>query len=202
MGQRWGDCQKPLRDAASCCPSLLQRHRVLHANTLFSHSQRREKQPSCHKKPQTLEHARTLHSLREGPSAPTPQHCSTYCRMNWMASSYFIPLSIKASATRTGALKGKSSGCHSPVTQPKGSYPSFKVQGEAQVADPPHEQLFSLKFHKTLLKEGLRKGRRSTGTVVPLLLLWAGGSWDKTLLKVGLGKGRRKAGMVFPLLHL
>lgn len=28
----------------------------------------------------------------------------TYCRMNWTASSYFIPHSIKASATITGAL--------------------------------------------------------------------------------------------------
>uniref|UniRef100_A0A480GWI8 Protein tyrosine phosphatase type IVA 3 n=1 Tax=Sus scrofa TaxID=9823 RepID=A0A480GWI8_PIG len=26
-----------------------------------------------------------------------------FCRMNWMASSYFIPLSMRASATRTGA---------------------------------------------------------------------------------------------------
>lgn len=93
---------------------------MLHANALFSHSQRREKQPRCQQKNQTLGHARCLHSLREGLSALTPQHCSTYCRMNWMASSYFIPLSIKASATRTGALKGRSSGCHSPVTQPRG----------------------------------------------------------------------------------
>lgn len=31
----------------------------------------------------------------------------TYCRMNWTASSYFIPHSIKASATRTGALQGE-----------------------------------------------------------------------------------------------
>lgn len=30
----------------------------------------------------------------------------TYCRMNWTASSYFIPHSIRASATRTGALQG------------------------------------------------------------------------------------------------
>lgn len=28
----------------------------------------------------------------------------THCRMNWTASSYFIPHSINASATRTGAL--------------------------------------------------------------------------------------------------
>lgn len=30
----------------------------------------------------------------------------TYCRMNWTASSYFIPHSMRASATRTGALRG------------------------------------------------------------------------------------------------
>lgn len=28
----------------------------------------------------------------------------TYCLMSWMASSYFIPLSIRANATKTGAL--------------------------------------------------------------------------------------------------
>lgn len=31
----------------------------------------------------------------------------TYCRMNWTASSYFIPHSIRARATRTGALPGQ-----------------------------------------------------------------------------------------------
>lgn len=30
---------------------------------------------------------------------------ATHCRMNWMASSYFIPLSMRARATRTGALQ-------------------------------------------------------------------------------------------------
>lgn len=33
----------------------------------------------------------------------------TYCLMNWMASSYFIPLSISAKATRTGALQQRNS---------------------------------------------------------------------------------------------
>lgn len=85
---------------------------------LFFHAKRREKQPRCPKKP--LRHTRSLHSLREGLlSPPTPKRRSTYCRMNWMASSYFIPLSIKASATRTGALKGNSSGSHSPVMWPR-----------------------------------------------------------------------------------
>lgn len=69
----------------------------------------------------TLGQPRSLRSLGEGLlSPPTPKRRSTYCRMNWMASSYFIPLSIKASATRTGALKGNSSGGHSPAVWPRG----------------------------------------------------------------------------------
>lgn len=32
----------------------------------------------------------------------------TYCLINWTASSYFIPHSMRASATSTGALKEKS----------------------------------------------------------------------------------------------
>lgn len=32
---------------------------------------------------------------------------STYCLMNCTASSYFIPLSMRAKATKTGALRGK-----------------------------------------------------------------------------------------------
>lgn len=35
-----------------------------------------------------------------------PASQPTYCRMNWTASSYFIPHSIRARATRTGALRG------------------------------------------------------------------------------------------------
>lgn len=65
----------------------------------------REKQPRC---------------LKTHPDPPTPIYRLTYCRMNWMASSYFIPLSIKASATRTGALKGNGSGGHSPAMWPRG----------------------------------------------------------------------------------
>lgn len=37
----------------------------------------------------------------------------TYCRMNWTASSYFIPHSMRASATRTGALRG-----HTAIRRP------------------------------------------------------------------------------------
>lgn len=124
-GGRWGRGGVTAKNPSGILPqppaALLQRHRVLHTNALFPHSQRREPkgEPRRHKK-NPLGQARSLHSLREGLSALTPKHCCTYCRMNWMASSYFIPLSIKASATRTGALKGKSSGCHSPVTQPRG----------------------------------------------------------------------------------
>ena len=36
--------------------------------------------------------------------APRPPPPATHCRMNRMASSYFMPLSMRASATRTGAL--------------------------------------------------------------------------------------------------
>lgn len=42
-----------------------------------------------------------------GGSYPLPGIAGlTYCRMNWTASSYFIPHSINARATRTGALQG------------------------------------------------------------------------------------------------
>lgn len=41
----------------------------------------------------------------EGESLPASSQ-QTYCRMNWTASSYFIPHSMRASATRTGALRG------------------------------------------------------------------------------------------------
>lgn len=34
----------------------------------------------------------------------------THCRMNCTASSYFIPLSMRAKATRTGALRGEGQG--------------------------------------------------------------------------------------------
>lgn len=118
MGQRWGDCQKPLRDAAA--PASCKGTGCSMPMPCFPTPKGEKSNPSVTKKKQTLGHTRSLHSLKEGLSAPTPQHCSTYCRMNWMASSYFIPLSIKASATRTGALKHKNSGCHSPVTQPRG----------------------------------------------------------------------------------
>lgn len=38
-------------------------------------------------------------------AATTSPQLATHCRMNWMASSYFIPLSMRATATRTGALR-------------------------------------------------------------------------------------------------
>ena len=42
-----------------------------------------------------------------------------YLLINSTASSYFIPLSIRASATRTGALRNKSTGIKAPVKQMK-----------------------------------------------------------------------------------
>lgn len=53
---------------------------------------------------------------RRGPETWTPElspptaPSATHCRMNWMASSYFIPLSRRASATRTGALGATAAG--------------------------------------------------------------------------------------------
>lgn len=54
-------------------------------------------------------------STHQRPSPP-----ATHCRMNWMASSYFIPLSMRASATRTGALGGR----QGQVTQAQAPMPS------------------------------------------------------------------------------
>ena len=82
---------------------------------------------------------------REGrirtPSTQTPEPPpATHCRMNWMASSYFIPLSMRASATRTGALGGR----QGQVTQARAPTPSPTPSpsgpGEAQaspVSFPP-----------------------------------------------------------------
>lgn len=96
---------------------------MLNASTSFLLPWRREKHPQRPEK--SLGHARSLCSLGEGLlSLPTPKRRLTYCRMNWIASSYFIPLSIKASATRTGALKDNSSSGHSPATRPRGCQPT------------------------------------------------------------------------------
>lgn len=46
-----------------------------------------------------------INCLLAHPTTHPPTHRpATHCRMNWMASSYFIPLSMRASATSTGAL--------------------------------------------------------------------------------------------------
>lgn len=42
---------------------------------------------------------------QRSPRATHPPTLATHCRMNWIASSYFIPLSIRARATSTGALR-------------------------------------------------------------------------------------------------
>lgn len=59
--------------------------------------------------------------LKPGPlSCHQPPHpaAATHCRMNWMASSYFIPLSMSASATRTGALGTDTGGSPRPLLPP------------------------------------------------------------------------------------
>lgn len=86
---------------AWCCPPFFQCHNEKKATLVPQNTPRGTVDPSVS-------------------DPPTPIHCSTYCRMNWMASSYFIPLSIKASATRTGALKGNRSSGHSPTMWPRG----------------------------------------------------------------------------------
>lgn len=75
-------------------------------------------------------------STHQRPSPP-----ATHCRMNWMASSYFIPLSMRASATRTGALggwQGQVTQAQAPTPSPTPSPSGPGVAQASPVALPPH----------------------------------------------------------------
>lgn len=75
---------------------------------------------------------------------------ATHCRMNWMASSYFMPLSMRASATRTGALGGtggrvaRAAALHpcpgqGPAQHPRAGTKSHTARGRRVAAGKPLE---------------------------------------------------------------
>lgn len=72
---------------------------------------------------------------KRAPSTRPPAP-GTHCRMNWMASSYFIPLSMRASATRTGAL-GRQQGL---VAQPPHPPPAPNRPPDETQSRSPHPQ--------------------------------------------------------------